>query len=40
MDDLDPESQRPIPIWLGLLFAVYGVAALLGIVALGYVLLA
>lgn len=40
MHDLDDESQRPIPPWLGLLFAVYALTALAGVVWLGYALAA
>lgn len=36
MPDVDPDAQRPIPPWLGVLFALYGLAALAGLVWLGY----
>jgi hypothetical protein len=32
----DEDAQRPIPIWLGLLFALYGLAVLVGFVCLCY----
>lgn len=40
MPDLDPDAQRPIPPWLALLFLLYGTAILVGVVMLGYHLLA
>lgn len=36
MPDLDEDAQRPIPPWLGVLFALYGLAALAGVAWLGY----
>lgn len=35
-DDGDDDAQRPIPPWLGVVFAVYLAAALAGVAWLGY----